>query len=1079
MSNMCQIKASAGSGKTYTLTRRYLQLMKKYFVGGKERARHLACYPGRMSVSGDASDILAITFTNAAVNEIRARIITHLKKTALGLMKTDDMKEDEARICLEALLDNMDSMNVRTIDSLLHQLVRASALSLRLNPEFEPTFMVPDAFETYLDQYMCEAFLGDEEKLETIREAVGKFLQYAELQDNKAIPLLTGKPLAEELSNFLEDALIHQDDQPYAEFETVKNAMELYRQEAMKHASSLREKWENRVPEPGKKLIPLSAGGQRFIDNIAAGQMSIKEKIEFKDGFLSLLKPSTRSKVDPRPFENEFEALLRNYKAYKGCEEHLKYARIQELAATLVDNFIKDLPHAKTLPSVLIPILAKKALSIEDGVCDSLCRLGSRLSHFMIDEFQDTSLEQWGGIHPLLEEALSKNGSLTWVGDIKQSIFMWRNACPDLFDGILKDNSLTCMVDEVEKAALPFNRRSAAKIVEFNNRLFGNLNRPEYVKIVLSALASDNAIGEEVIEKISVAFAESIQKMPSDIDPAGFVSITGLPHKKAAEFWEDFKDGLLHFLKVRLGPSSQIRASDILILVRKNKDATSLAEALAANGIPVVTQNSLLLSGETLIEEAIALLEFMEDPLNDAALQTVLCGEAFLGLSETDCIIPDDMYRMALKKGDSSLLQIFQKEYPELWEKIIQPFQLQSTLMPPYDVIKEWFRRTDLERRFPERQLFLESFLEYAHGAEGKGYASIPEFLEKWHTHGINSMAAMPEGIEAVRIMTIHKAKGLQAPIVFVPIPDEGLRLKGSHLGKRIRKKIDNLVLNVPLQKIFYEDYALQIAREARETLNMLYVAFTRAEKELHIYTSITEDDDKECFIAHLLHSAGLDFPFQCGKPWSGNEFDTIDLPNVSVDEMEREEDPVTAFPWISRLKIARNTLFSGGDYAERRGTFIHFCLENLHLTGDPEKDARDALNFGLSHSGIELDKKDLEDIYDGLLWFISQKGCQTWLANGWTEQAMIDKNGTEYRVDLLVPTIWGALIVDYKSGQISDEHISQMRSYLKCLEESGEFGNTLCAMLVYMDQKKFLPVSLAETGHASDICPKMPFGQK
>lgn len=1097
MSRMCQIKASAGSGKTYALTQQYLRLMTNMMDNSPHSPRHGLCKEKPIDYSYRMGDILAITFTNAAVNEIRKRVIDNLKKISLGKMEMEGVDKDKAGLCLEALLDNMDEMNVRTIDSLLHQIVRAASLSLGLNPDFEPVFKAPEAIKPYLDKYMEEAFLGDEEKREAIKEAVKNFLEHSKSEDK----LILGKDLASELESLLEDVLLSKysvtyEDAgerkglldrppyemkaplPYSDYNTAKEGLENFTRAILEKGEKIRVMAEAHKADPNKKEIKWNTAFGNFLKELGNGLRPTK--FDFLDKpFSKQVDARAKQDFDRAPFESIYEEMTQDYIDYLACQEHIKYSLILSLGEAVVDEYSKDSRQAKALPSILIPVLAEKALSLETGVCDALCRLGSRLTHFLLDEFQDTSAQQWAGIYSLISEALSTNGSLTWVGDIKQSIYMWRNASPELFDMLKEDTELTRMIPEdVDGKLLPCNRRSAANIVEFNNKLFGTLNG-EKIGEILSSINSSVGENPKAIDKIREAFKDCAQELPENADPDGLVAVRMLDD---GEFWESFGEELLSFIKTRVEEKKEIALSDIMIIVRANDDASEVAVRLAAENVPVITENSLVLNGEELIREAVALLEFMANPGNDQALLSVLCGKTFLEHPELTGMDANDFHALGFEKGNKRLYKYFKEKYPELWGKLLEPFYKNASILPPYDVIREWFRNMGLEKRFPEKKILLSAFLEYLHRAELAGYNSISAFLEHWYKEGVGSKAIMPEGVDAVRILTIHKAKGLQAPVVFVPLRGESMLTNPQQHNKRIQYQADDLNLSVRLLKAFAKDYEKAMIRESQEILNLMYVAFTRPEKELYVFSSpekSKQKKDSKTLLETMMGCVEMPIPYDQGSAWVNekrkNQIQDEEK-EIKAAESPKQENEGLSFPWISKLKVARNTLFTDKDSARRRGTFIHFCLENICLTDNPERDAQQVFDFGLSHSGIELSEEDLKGVKEGLLWFISQKEAKDWLKRAWPEHPMLDGEGNELRMDLMVPQDWGALVIDYKSGQMAEKNKEQMRAYLRCLKDSGEFGDKVCGLLVYLDERKFLPLDLEGEGEASEVCPVLPF---
>ena len=178
----------------------------------------------------------------------------------------------------------------------------------------------------------------------------------------------------------------------------------------------------------------------------------------------------------------------------------------------------------------------------------------------------------------------------------------------------------------------------------------------------------------------------------------------------------------------------------------------------------------------------------------------------------------------AAARAGGPLYRLFRQRWPQVWQALLEPFFNQSGLMTPYDLTQEWFSRLEAARRFPEAEAFLRRFMEVLHSAEEKGLSTLPTFLEHWRDKGDAERVPMPEQMDAVRIMTIHKSKGLEAPVVVVPWTDFRLRVhpdpRTVTLGG-LRYVVGNArALNAP--------YFAELVRQARECLHLLYVAFTR-----------------------------------------------------------------------------------------------------------------------------------------------------------------------------------------------------------------------------------------------------------
>ena len=1079
MSTLCQIKASAGSGKTHALTRKYLSYLCSCKCCGP--AEPLAGFSGETTPAA-FGDILAITFTNAAVEEMRSRVLGELKKAALGLTKLEGTAAKQAMACLNGLLMDLGQLNVRTIDSLLHQIVRAAALSLGLHPDFQPAFDSADALAPYLEGFMRRAESGDERALALLAKAVQAYLNH--MGENKKI-FLPGRELLGGINSYLDDVFCGR-DAGLASGTQVEARLENYVKTAQRAATLLLEELDGLEERSG---ISLHKNARNAIEGVARGYFS-DSAFNRKNSVLELLKKSGSSPDNT----SLLEELYAGYKAAvkklidfkKPFEAYLRDYPIIELARLLVAEHDGDRQKGNTLPASLIPQLAARALDIDNGVCEAICRLGSRLSHFLVDEFQDTSIGQWQAFRPLVVEGLARGGALTWVGDVKQSIYGWRGASPELFDALLEDTGLTAMTESPQILSLDYNRRSARLLIEHNNRIFSQLAHPETAEPIANCLLpKDFAQMEEIALRVAANFRNSAQEIPAGARDAGLVRLECLG-KKRDEFEEAFSVRLVELLKNDLYPAR--RWSEILILVRRNSEAAALASLLLSEDIPVLTENSLLLAGHPLLEQSLALLEFIANPRDEEALQILLTGSIIAGC-EASRDEAENLAECALIRGDQDLADYVRCRYPAIWEELLAPFLERSKMMTPYDTIREWYRKLRVEQRFPEECIFLRSFMELLHGAELRGLVSVNDFLDYWRRNaersGHEPRAHMPEGLDAVKIMTIHKAKGLQAPVVILPLPAQDLQVKSARHDSNVTRNFDGMLLNVPLLKDYSEEYNQALIRDALETLDIIYVGFTRPQEALYIFTT----DDPASPLAALAENAGLGFPYTFGVEPKKNHASPASLATVPPAPPPRAEMAwEQPMGWLPNLKIASSWPANGkhaGEendqenpfHANLRGSLLHFCLEHMHIGDNPEQAAAQALAFGLAHSGLDVSPSESEllEMRESLCWFASQKNAASWLYEGWKEQPLLDGAGRERRVDLVLPQPWGALVVEYKSGGIMAKHEEQLRSYMACLEASGQFPGLIRGLLVYLDQRKFYLIAGGEAARESAVCPNFP----
>ena len=1064
MPQLTQIKASAGSGKTYGLTRRFLLRLTQCGNNSAKNA-FAACAPIRDDRPLGLGDILAVTFTNAAAVEMRDRVIRHLKNAALGNPAGDfSLPADRARAWVDAIVRDLSALNIRTIDSLLLLIVRAAALELNLPPDFQPVFSTEEALTPYLDIFIEQASRGDDAMRELLRQACLALVNH----DNTP-GFLAGDKLRRKLREVLDDVLRgkYAGRTPRPELEAKLHDMKTTAVQAAK--TLLATAMTHNLPWHKTALAAvaqLAEGRMKSCASVYAGKNNAGELFH-------------KNTTVPDSVATAFKAYAAQARNWTRTGELIRQALglepFMQLAETLVEAFLQSLEQEGALPTLLTPRLAGAALNGDHGVPDMLCRLGTRLRHFLLDEFQDTSREQWLALHPLVLEALSRGGSLTCVGDVKQSIYSWRGGESELFDSVFEDVELTQISPRMEQHILPFNRRSRREVVEHNNRFFAPLaDAATALQIMRSLMPQDTP--EHILQtdahKIHMAFAEVVQQCPPETQNGGFVRIEQIQAHDAAALSEAAPDCLCRLLREEIQPRRPL--SDVLVLTRGNATARLAAERLVREGLPVITENSLLLAGHPLIVQTVAMLRFLDAPEDDIAFWTVLTGSVLRDHPEAAGLAWESLHDWRPANAQQPLYLNFRAHRPHVWERLLAPFYNQSGLMTPYDIVQEWFARLDVESRFTDARTFLRRFLEVLQHAEEKGLADLPSFLAHWQDKGGEEKVPMPENMNAVRIMTIHKSKGLEAPVVILPWTD----FRSYAANNTIAVEKDGMLLAAPNRKSLGEPYYADMARQARETLHLLYVAFTRAKDELYAFRTVTPHTKKLCSLGAamdiLWRQAGFAPPYISGTPPPTPARDTKPAaPTPSAPSVSPQPVPTDWRPmlWLPRLKIFRNPLGRPAFTPEKYGELIHFCLKNLKITGKAGYDASMAVKFSLAHFPLPVPRNETlrKELTDMLEWYASCPEAARWMAHGMPEQSMTDKDGRTLRMDLLVREPEGLLIVEYKSGQPQPRHLDQIRRYLACLAESGEAGaDAARAVLVYISLRRFQPVS---PHSASPLC--------
>ncbi|MGJ3522383.1 UvrD-helicase domain-containing protein [Nitratidesulfovibrio sp. D1] len=1101
---LTQIKASAGSGKTYTLTRRFLALLAD---ARDEDGRACA-----LAVEGGHCwpDILAVTFTNKAASEMKERVIRLLKEHALAdpaqAGKGDDGAWPPARAArwVDIILRRYGALNIRTIDSLLTMLVRLAALELSLPPDFEPSFSPDEYFEPLYDLILDRARRGDAQLRDDVRDACRLLLFHTDLKG-----FTVGTGLRMRLSQLLQlhlaeggmsapgpfDEDAHRGGLPDVDTDALAAKLVAIHTDMRDATAAL-----SRIL--AEEQLSAAANLYKFLDKCAEnGAFSPLSKSAYLEkGGLDdcLLKKSKGIASDEARAAFDAWRDACNDFAVRGrlIQRALQVAPLAGLARAMAAHLPDFQRREGKLPQPLIPLHARDVLNGEFGVSEAFCRMGTRLAHILIDEFQDTSRDQWAAIEPLAVECLSRGGGLTWVGDVKQAIYGWRGGDSALFDDILASPALTAIVPTPKRDTLPRNWRSRVAIVQHNNLVFAQLDDPLRARGVLSAMLGDKTPGhvlDEAAASVARAFAGAAQGVPDRTSAqGGLVRMVPVAGEDNADLRDKVRQQLRALFLDDLAARRPWR--DVAVLVRKNDESALVASWLMDWGVPVVTENSLRLADHPLVTQTVALLAFLDYPPNALALWEVLTGEELLGgvsglsgrtlrdwLADRSARAADD------PRGGKGLLADFRATFPAAWETWLAPFYARAGLMGPYDTVREIFERFRVAQRHPEDIGYVRRFLEVVHNAESRGLTSLATFLEFWTESGGEEKVPMPEAMDAVRVMTMHKSKGLEFPVVVIPFHHQPDRTD----PPLVVTELDGQPLLAPLCPEMGDRYHRAQAAAAAEKLHLLYVGWTRPVDELHAYVTSTPFAEKNSSllagVRALLTGCGIgtEQEYVTGAVPPARETgaqgeaeaqavppDVPDAPPppspLPSPDQSPDQSPDTApwrpMQWLPRLKIFRNQLEEFTFTERRRGMLVHACLEQLRLTGSPDQDAARAVAHGMRAFPLPVPEPEAtaRELTAMLAWLAALPQAAHWFTHGVPEQSIMDAQGSIHRTDLMVDDGQTCTVVEWKTGRPSDDHVAQVRRYLGLLAEAAGRGpGGVRGVLVYLDGRVVRPVEL------------------
>ena len=668
----------------------------------------------------------------------------------------------------------------------------------------------------------------------------------------------------------------------------------------------------------------------------------------------------------------------------------------------------------------------------------------------MIDEFQDTSESQWNNFKPLIENSLAAGNFNLIVGDVKQSIYRWRNSNWNLLaEQVKKDFREDQLVEE----NLKFNYRSDKNIILFNNRLFSVAAALLQTEINALIEQSDESENEHFKTKIVDAYGELVQKFKAEKNVQGYIRLDFVSSElKAQEKDELVLNQLLNSIKQL--QDNGVQAGDIAILIRKKSEGVKIADFLLEQKkqdsakkycLDIISNEALYLKNSHAINLIMAFLHVLKDKDDAVHLSVVKASYYKLnGLSYTheafeNCEVSDQKLPEELKKslGDEFLNELKGMPLYELIDKLIQVFNLgQFETETPYilslqDMVKE---------------------------SVSRGITDVHSFIHWWNEYALDKTIHVSEGLHAIRILTVHKSKGLEFQSVLVPFCDWDL----DHAFDPIlwvEPKSDDLkqmpVIPVAYKNLLKSEFSTQYLWERLQVyvdqLNLLYVAFTRAKSNL-IVSALIDKDDRIKSIGDVIHYALRFREFEPNEwkltlPDSYDELAKRFEHGAIVPSFKKEEEPVEMLKTYP-LSTYRNKLalkFKSQDYfstdegndAINYGKMMHRVFASIKTKDDID----DAINEMILEGSLTASQKNT--LVKKIDKAMQNELVMSWFRSGLqvlNEVDLLVPSGENLRPDrLLINENKEVVIVDYKFGQQKrSSYHNQVRAYVEFIREMG-----------------------------------------
>ncbi len=1066
MSPLTIYKASAGSGKTFRLTLGYLNLSFR----DPQVYRH----------------ILAVTFTNKAASEMKSRILDrlyNLSRLKEGMTSGDLelLKEttglssrqiiERAGELLTRILNDYSRFSVGTIDRFFQGVIRAFTREIGLpsgfNLEIDPDRILGEA----VDRLFRE--LGEDNDL------LRWMLQFAEsrIEESKGWNFRDEiLSLGKELFSESYQALVPYKD-PGTDRESLKAFIDFiqnYKDEKHRSIRTIAENALKKMSAAGytpDDFRMKSRGPAALLERASTGWTD-KLTNQQKEAIDDLFKWISPKETDQGKIRLVETVLMQ---AMAGIYERT----ILLNSAVEISQNIFSLGILADITKKLWEITDEKGLFLLSDTTRFIKGLigsnpapfiyektGSFIDHIMLDEFQDTSVFQWENFRPLLEHTLSTGKENIVVGDIKQSIYRWRNSDWKILADVVHRSFPGHPITELP---LDENWRSRELLIRFNNTLFSNA--PEIIRNIIGQELQDSLVTDSFRERwtglLDTAYAGVVQKIPmKSAGSGGYIRAEVLDEED-----EGFQEQALKRLPVwiRELQDAGYRAGDIAILVRKNDEGAKVADKLMEQmrdskdsnyNFNFVSNDSLLLYRNTAVRFIVCLLKYLlnsNDQLNNISAiyfhRKLFPGE------------PGDLAE-ALYPGIT----------PE--RELGVPFTSRSSelrRMPLFELTETLIDMFSLESR-PSNLPYIQAFQEIILGLQQDDPGSLHDFIGFWEEHGYKKSIKLSDDQDALRIITIHKAKGLQFKVVVIPFCSWELTNTGSRNNSTIMwcstegtvfDKLPYIPLKFRLSvadTIFAPYYFEELIMGYVDNLNMLYVAFTRAAEAMIIGLPAFDPDVKPKSSGQLiLQAAGITSQSTSSHPDAPGDLTdtrlTMDLAAVTgktgfeigtlhpVDSDTEQQTDVwrlNTYPVKFRNDHIRLRLKSTAHYADSGdpgtghldfGNIMHGIFSLIRSTSDVDRAVARYRREGL------LGAADSERIAAMIREKLQFPEIVSWFSPGievLNERDIITA-GETYRPDRVMVDGKHAIVADYKFGdQELTKFERQLTGYKKLLQELG-----------------------------------------
>lgn len=1066
-------KASAGSGKTFTLAVEYIKLLLLHPVSYR--------------------NILAVTFTNKATEEMKMRILSQLYGLAHGysdskaysdkivgdLHCTEDFVRERAAMALNSLIHHYTYFKVETIDKFFQRILRnlARELDLTANLRIELNdrqveqmavdFMIEslkneDQVLSWMMSYILETIQGDKswnvikqvkdfgenifrEPYKKHGEELNRILSDDQFFNKyKQQLILLRKSNLDTMAGYAKDFFEATKDFAMEDFAYGKTGIYNY-------FVKLREGTFD-GSQPGARVKDCMENPAKWGSSKSPNKKAVNDLAEKR--LVGILQAAE----EERP---------RCYRMAKSAE--ITWTHFNQLRLLgVIEKKVRDM-NQEANRFLLSDTQGMLHELIDDSDTPFIYeKIGSVLQHIMIDEFQDTGRLQWDNFRILLRNCMDQGTDNLIVGDVKQSIYRWRSGDWRLLNGIQNEFDHQ---EKVRIVSLSTNYRSSRKVIEFNNHFFQKASQLEYERL-------SGIVGEEA-EALRTAYSDVRQEVPAGKDDSGYVRIEMLPKSIYDEhIMEKIAQVILEM------KASGVPESKIAILARRNIDIENTA-VYFQNHLPdihIISDEAFRLDSSISVAIIITALRSLAHPTD------LLCKTALAKYYQNDVLqnqIPDE--QLLLSALGKEVCDAYKEWLPAGFSD--QGSQTRLLSMPIIDLMEELFSMFQLDR-IKGQTAYICTLYDLVADFLKDNIADVDTVLNAWN-ETLFSKTIHGDDIDGVRMVTIHKSKGLEFENVILPFCSWRLEKGGNTIWcDSVDAPFNQLpILPIDYSKeklvdtVYEDDYRQEHLQNSVDNLNLLYVAFTRAKKRLYVIGQKKEEKDNSKGSGKKTAKSAISTPVlrselieACipelenvlpGSRVTENEDhsvvfeygecmeDTVAQPEKKKTQnifLQKETGvPLSMKSYQSKAAFRQSnssvefTTTEDDDLRQieyiKRGNVLHQIFSRIHTTDDIQ-----SILCQLRMDGILYDEVKPEELDRMLSNALADKRVREWFSNRWqvfNETTVLDTDPetgelVQKRPDRVMYDGNRLVVVDFKFAKKDERHVSQVRNYVRLFEKMG-----------------------------------------